>query len=499
MDYNKRKKLLEMPSTARWRIVGWILLTTALMILILILTARSIFIRQVHVEANMAIIQEVQEFNAFAKEAVDPRTHRPFSSITGLMERYLERQTPDRGEAFIAITPTDVLVVDNAGNDAGERLAANRERLNALLDNPKNSGLERTPDGQLRWGKSVIEGQGQRGVLLVAQFVKNNIDAVHRNMLILFGVMLGGLLLTALIAWLVAGQILAPIKRFTRFSENIDAFNLDTRLPEDEGTEELSRLARSLNNMLDRLGNAHLEQKHILYAVLQQIQEHAHTLQYLERQYPADSSLPPLFKEMLENMQRLSRNLELLLESGNPDFLHYQKTKLDDMTYRLAKQLRDMYPAHKWEVAEVANIHVPMDPQRILLAMHHLAHNATEHDDSGEAIELGSSIRHLPDGNSMASFWIVNQGLPLSDETVAAVFEPAVHKHDPSNADAPRMGIGLAVVKALAHAHGGYAWVESGSERGTVFGIDIPLTRLSEAGKAENVQAKAIEAMQQEQ
>ncbi|OSI14063.1 hypothetical protein BV914_11115 [Neisseria dumasiana] len=72
MDYNKRKKLLEMPSTARWRIVGWILLTTALMILILILTARSIFIRQVHVEANMAIIQEVQEFNAFAKESCRP-------------------------------------------------------------------------------------------------------------------------------------------------------------------------------------------------------------------------------------------------------------------------------------------------------------------------------------------------------------------------------------------------------------------------------------------
>lgn len=499
MNKNMRKKLLEMPSTARWRIVGWIMLTTALMILILILTARSIFIRQVHVGANMAIIQEVQEFNAFAKEAVDPRTHRPFASITGLMERYLERQTPDRGEAFIAITPTDVLVVDNAGNDAGERLAADRERLNALLDNPEHSGLEKTPDGQLRWGKSVIEGQGQRGVLLVAQFVKGNIDAVHRNILILFGVMLGGLLLTALIAWLVAGQILAPVKRFTRLSEHIDSFNLNTRLPEDEGTEELSHLARSLNNMLNRLNSAHLEQKHVLYAVLQQIQEYTNTIQYLERQHSPESPLSPLFKDISDSMQRLSRDLDLLLESGRPDFLHYQKTKLDDMTYRLAKQLRDIYPSRTWEVAEVANIYVPMDPQRILTAMHHLAHNATQYDNSGKAIELGSSIRHLPDGSSMASLWVVNQGLPLSNESAIAIFEPAIHKDDHADTDTPRMGIGLAVVKALAHTHGGYAWVESSSERGTVFGIDIPLARLSEAGKEENVQASAIEAMQQEQ
>ena len=60
------------------------------------------------------------------------------------------------------------------------------------------------------------------------------------------------------------------------------------------------------------------------------------------------------------------------------------------------------------------------------------------------------------------------------------------------------MGMGLAVVKALAHAHDGYAWVESGTERGTVFGIDVPMARPAEGASQTLVQESAIQAMQHE-
>ena len=52
MKSNTDARPLAMPLTARWRVVGWILLTAALMVLALILTVRSIFIRQVDLDAN---------------------------------------------------------------------------------------------------------------------------------------------------------------------------------------------------------------------------------------------------------------------------------------------------------------------------------------------------------------------------------------------------------------------------------------------------------------
>ena len=497
MKSNTDARPLAMPLTARWRVVGWILLTAALMVLALILTVRSIFIRQVDLDANAAVVQELHEFNAFAREAVDPRTHGPFDSLTALMERYMERQTPDRGEAFIGVTPDEVLLLDNASNDAGERLAANPKRLKALLASPQSSGIESTPDGLMRWGKSVIQGHGKRGVLLVTQFVQANVDSVHRNMLVLFGVSLAGMVLTAFIAWLVAGQILAPVRRFARLSERIGPLDLHTRLPE-HGSSELTRLARAINGMLDRLESSYREQSHVLYEVQQQLQGQLQALVPLHRRLAHDPAQVALLDGPTGEMRRLVQDLDLLLESGRPGFLHCHPVRLDDLIQQLVRQQRNLRPDRDWQVVETVDAEAELDMQRVLLALHYLANNAADNTQVGDRIGLGASVRRQADGEAMASLWVVNQGVPLSQEQARAVFEPVPHRRDALDEGHLRMGMGLAVVKALAHAHDGYAWVESGTERGTVFGIDVPMARPAEGAGQTLVQESAIQAMQNE-
>lgn len=496
MKPNADARPLAMPLTARWRVVGWILLTAALMVLALILTVRSIFIRQVDLDANAAVVQELHEFNAFAREAVDPRTQGPFDSLTALMERYLERQTPDRGEAFIGVTPDEVLLLDNASNDAGERLAANPKRLKALLASPQSSGIESTSDGLMRWGKTVIQGHGKRGVLLVTQFVQANVDSVHRNMLVLFGVSLAGMVLTAFIAWLVAGQILAPVRRFARLSERIGPLDLHTRLPE-HGSSELTRLARAINGMLDRLESSHREQSHVLYEVQQQLQGQLQALVPLHRRLAHDPAQVALLDGPTGEMRRLVQDLDLLLESGRPGFLHCHPIRLDDLIQQLVRQQRNLRPDRDWQVVETVDAEAELDLQRVLLALHYLANNAADNTQVGDRIGLGASRRQA-DGEAMASLWVVNQGAPLSQEQARAVFEPVPHRRDALDEGHLRMGMGLAVVKAVAHAHDGYAWVESGTERGTVFGIDVPMARPAEGASQTLVQESAIQAMQNE-
>lgn len=495
----KKTKLLGVQSTARWRIAGWIVLTTVVMVLVLILTARSIFIRQVHVDANAAIMQEAEEFGAFASEALDPRTRKPFVSINDLMEVYLKRQTPDRGEAFIAVTPHDVLVVDNAPDDAGERLADNREMINQLVNDPKPSGITDTPDGQMRWGKSLVQGDnGNKGAMLYTQFLRHDIEAVQRNMRILFGMMFGALLLVLSIAWVAAGRILAPVHRFARLSDGIDAFHLDTRLPEDQD-DELSRLAKSINQMLDRLNSAHLEQNHVLYEVQAQAQEQAADLQQIRKHLPEGSVQTGMLDEVVGKMGNLSHSLTLLLESGKTDFLHDRETRLDGLADKLVQQLGKKYPDHKWEVCERSDAAAVMDARHMFTALTNLADNAARHTLAGETICIGTSVRRPPQGGSMASFRVVNPGMPLSAEEAKNVFEPMRPYGRRGGWSGPQMGIGLAVVKAVAHAHGGYAWVESDMEYGTAFGIDIPLAHAASAAEEKEVREAATAAMQHEQ
>lgn len=62
---------------ARWRIAAWILLTTALTLLAVMLTMRSLLLNGAQTQAHQDINQELQEFRAFAAEGVDPTTAKP--------------------------------------------------------------------------------------------------------------------------------------------------------------------------------------------------------------------------------------------------------------------------------------------------------------------------------------------------------------------------------------------------------------------------------------
>lgn len=155
-------------------------------------------------------------------------TAKPFTPVTAAMERYLSRQTPATGEAIIAVTPSDVLITENAPDDAGEHLARDRSRLQSLLRAEEDSGVTQTRDGELRWGRTSIAVNGERGTLVVAIFTKSERDQVSRSMLLLVGVALAGLLLTAAIAWLVAAQILRPLRQIRDTAGRVRAGDLFT-------------------------------------------------------------------------------------------------------------------------------------------------------------------------------------------------------------------------------------------------------------------------------
>lgn len=59
--------------SARWRIVGWIVVTTALTLLAVTVTMRSVMSGQIAEAANAGITQEIQEFRTFAAEGLDRR------------------------------------------------------------------------------------------------------------------------------------------------------------------------------------------------------------------------------------------------------------------------------------------------------------------------------------------------------------------------------------------------------------------------------------------
>lgn len=486
--------------SARGRIVGWIVLTTALALLAVMVTMRSVLLGQLATRANHDIVQEVDEFSTFAAEGVDPTTAAPFASVTAMMERYLARQTPATGETLIAVTPTDVFFSDNAANDAGELLAGDRGRLQELLAHPQTSGITTTPQGELRWGRTSAQVGGQTGTLVVGIFTGDAREQVDRDTLLLLGVAAGGLLLTAGMAWLAAGQILRPIRRIGRVADDIDAQDLSGRVPV-EGRDDIARLAVTFNEMLDRLERSQAASRHFVQEAQHHLQEPRAALtdhlQALEQGGLDDRQIAARVRgahRQLDLMSETLADLELLSRHERPDFLQRRPVDASNLTHRVVDLAAAHRPGRRWALQSAAAGSVVLDPDRVTDAMTQLVRNAYGHTREGDEIRIGSEL--LGDGPvPVMRLWIGNDGPPLDPDQARALFE----EYRSADADGSGMGLGLAVVRAVADAHGGSAWVESSAADGNRFGLDLPSREVEVEDVADEHVEQLTTALRQEQ
>ena len=235
---------------ARWRIAGWILLTTALTLLAVLLTVRSLMVNQARVQAHQAIAQELQEFRAFAKEGVDPTTAKPFTSIEKMLERYLSRQSAASGEVILGSVGQRVLYTPSGAMnspEAGHQLPSDTELLDSIRSGQAATGIAETSAGEMHWARLPIESGTDTGYLIVGDYMAPREAQVASTTVTIFFVSLGGLAVTAGIAWLVAGQILRPIREVRRVAEDISESDLTARVPV-QGNDDIAALGADVQH-----------------------------------------------------------------------------------------------------------------------------------------------------------------------------------------------------------------------------------------------------------
>ncbi|MDO5291101.1 MAG: HAMP domain-containing protein, partial [Pseudomonadota bacterium] len=434
------------------------------------MTMRSMLLGRIALDANSAIVQEIHEFRTFAKEGRNPLTAQPFATLEGLMDLYLLRQTPDRGEAFIGVTPNEVLYVNNAMQRAGEALAQDSDRLAALVNSPENSGVEQTAHGEMRWGKAqVIAEDGQTGTFVVTYFTRSQSQVVAQETLMHFGVALGGLLLIGLLTWSVAGQVLRPIGAIKSAARRVDGHGPVPRVP-IEGNDELAELARSFNTMASRVDQAHSAQQHFIEQVRRHFNQggsraraHLARLETAAGDAATQAAESRALQALLARTGQTLADLDLLLRATQPDFLQpaaVDLARLGDDVMAQAGALRDVQgqPRH-WQLMARAEGSAALDAPRVLDAMRHLLVNAVDHSQPGDTLEV-SAERHEENGVPVLRLSVASPGQPLSHEEAQAVFafSHLLEEESGSAADDDKdasMGVGLAVVRAVAEAHGG--------------------------------------------
>jgi signal transduction histidine kinase len=172
----------------------------------------------------------------------------------------------------------------------------------------------------------------------------------------------------------------------------------------------------------------------------------------------------------LVRLRRLSERLLMIAAAEDPDFLRPEPVALDRFTMDV---LRKWMPTaqRRWQLGRLDEVIVDADRERLGLAVDALLENAIRHTRDGDVIQL--SVLSAGDG-SAARMIIADTGTGIPASERDHIFDR--FRSGSELGDGRRTGLGLALVRAVARAHGGDALVHSAPGHGSEFELVLPVT-----------------------
>jgi len=168
-------------------------------------------------------------------------------------------------------------------------------------------------------------------------------------------------------------------------------------------------------------------------------------------------------------MSRFVGDLLLLAKAEQPNFLKLERLDLASLLAEIYSKAIALSSDRHWQIDRNSPGTIIADRQRITQAMINLAQNATQHTTAGDTIALGCMQRH-----NWVRFWVrdTGEGISLADQQ--RIFERFARTAK-SQRCSEGAGLGLAIVRAIAQAHGGKTELISRPRRGSTFTIVLPV------------------------
>jgi two-component system OmpR family sensor kinase len=301
-------------------------------------------------------------------------------------------------------------------------------------------------------------------------------------------VSLAVLLVLGGLSWWVVRRGLRPLDEMTTTAGAIAGGDLSQRVPHTESHTEVGRLGVAFNTMLseievafaartaseERLRRFLADASHELRTPLTSIRGYAEIFDRGARDRPEDlaTSMRHIRSEA-NRMSELVDDLLLLARLDRERPLAHETVELTAIAAAAVDAARVKAPDHTVTFAPVSPVVVTGDANRLRQVIDNLVANAINHTPPGTPID----VRVVADG-STGLLTVADEGPGIAAVDRDHIFEP-FHRADPSRARATGgVGLGLAIVSAIAQAHGGSVGVDSEPGAGATFWVRLPLAVL---------------------
>ncbi len=284
-------------------------------------------------------------------------------------------------------------------------------------------------------------------------------------------------------------RALHPISTMVRQVNSIEANNLNTRLDEGNEKDEIAKLAKTFNSMLERLELAFRVQKnfianasHELRTPLTIITGQLEVVLMKARTSSDYKQTLLLVLEEIRDLNNLSNKLLMLAQTSiNKGDMNFKPVRVDEIIWKCHKEILSRDKQNSIDIRFDEGIDddskLMVYGNEILLktAIINIMDNACKYSDNHHADV------HLKASDDELLLKITDRGIGISDTELRMIFQPFYRSKDVLNSSGH--GVGLSLAEKIISLHDGSIHVTSKLGEGTIFQVILPVFSLkSEPG-----------------
>ena len=325
--------------------------------------------------------------------------------------------------------------------------------------------------------RTITVGVGQHGAVMLGRSLDGVEQVLSHLRLILALLAVGGIGLAAALALLLARRISGPIADLTDAAEHISATRDLGRRIEVQGRDEVARLARRFNDMLETIDEHQAALGQSVTSQRQLVADASHELRtpvaairtdiealLAHPDLPADERLKMLAAadERIEELTELILDL-IELARGDENIEAADEVRLDLIVNDSIVRLRRMAPERQVD-AVLAPTVVRTRPDRLYRAVNNLLDNADKYSAADQPIEIT-----VDEG----AVEVRDHGPGIPEADLPRLFDR--FWRGSSSRHRPGSGLGLAIVRQVADAGDGTIDVLNLDRGGAAFRLRFPV------------------------
>src|SRR5579872_6518727 len=289
--------------------------------------------------------------------------------------------------------------------------------------------------------------------------------------------------LTALVSFLFARQLLRPVALIIREVNEISSFDLSRRIQAGTGQDELSQLANTFNELLERLQESFAIQRrfisnasHELSTPLTSVSSQVEVALQKERNVDEYKQVLYSVREDVQQMRQLTKSLLEIAKTGSQGGIELNEVRVDEVLLRVVGDVKKLSATYNVDLHfgefpdDEKDFVVFGNPDLLYIAIKNIVENGCKY--SPDAM----SLVDLRFEHHKVYVRVTNRGnvIPLSE--LPQIFQPFYRGSGTGSSRG--FGLGLSLSQRIISLHKGTILVESDEEKGTCFTIELPAIKI---------------------